>query len=206
MSTASKRLLNPAEYLEQERAAPFRSEYFRGEVFAMAGASFEHTLVKDNFAGETRNSLRDGPCRVLTSDMRVHIPATGLYTYPDIAIVCDEPKFADDVFDTLLNPLVLIEVLSDSTEKYDRGTKFAHYRQIESLKEYVLVSQDHPIVERFVRDEKGTWSLTDARGLDAVFEFESVPVRVPLSEIYRGVTFPEISPQESLGPMRDWKG
>jgi len=195
-------MLNPAEYLKQERAAPFRSEYFRGEVFAMAGASFEHTLVKDNLAGETRSLLKDGPCCVLTSDMRVRVNATGLYTYPDVAIVCDEPKFEDEVFDTLLNPRILIEVLSDSTEKYDRGKKFEHYRQIESLMEYVLVSQDSPLVERFLRNADNAWLLTEVKGMDGVFEFASVPVRIPLREIYRGVTFPEISPQASLGPMR----
>jgi Uma2 family endonuclease len=190
MSTASKRLL-PKEYLAQERHAEFRSEYLRGEIFAMAGASFEHTSIKDNMAGEARNQLKGGPCRALTSDMRVKIDATGLYTYPDITIVCGEPKFEDNVFDTLLNPRVLVEVLSDSTEKYDRGTKFAHYRQVPSLAEFVLVAQDQPLVERYVRQADNSWLLTEFKGLSATFEFVSIPVRIPLAEIYAGVSFPE---------------
>ena len=140
MSIAPTRRLSPQEYLAQERRADFRSEYLRGEVFAMAGASFEHTLIKDNISGEARSELKNGPCRVLTSDIRVKVDATGLYTYPDVAIVCDEPQFEDDAVDTLLNPRVIVEVMSDSTEKYDRGAKFVHYRQVPSLQEYILVS------------------------------------------------------------------
>ena len=191
MSIAAKRLLTTQEYLAIERRAEFRSEFYHGEMFAMAGASYEHTLVKDNMAGETRQQLKHGSCRVLTSDMRVKVDATGLYTYPDIAIVCGEPQFEDQVFDTLLNPRVLVEVLSDSTEKYDRGTKFRHYRQIPSLQEYVLAAQDRPAVERHVRQPDGSWLMTEFTGLDAVFAFTSVPVRIPLAEIYAGVTFPE---------------
>jgi len=191
MSAAPRRLLTPQEYLAQERLADFRSEYYRGEVFAMAGASYEHTLIKDNVAGETRTLLKDGPCRVLTSDMRVKVVATGLYTYPDIVIVCEEPKFEDDVFDTLLNPTVLVEVLSDSTEKYDRGDKFAQYRRIPSLQEYVLAAQDQMRVERYVRQPDSTWVLTEFTDSAGTFEFGSVPVRIPLAEVYSGVTMPE---------------
>jgi len=186
-----KSFLTPKEYLAQERLADFRSEYLRGEVFAMAGATWEHTLVKDNLAGETRGQLKDGPCHVLTSDMRVRVDATGLYTYPDIAIVCDEPQFEDEVLDTLLNPRALVEVLSDSTEKYDRGAKFGHYRQIPSLQEFVLVAQDQPLVERYFRQADGSWLLTVFSDPKGEFAFVSIPVRVPLAEIYRGVQFPD---------------
>src|SRR5438094_499662 len=141
MSTVSKRLLSPEEYLAQERRAEFRSEYLRGEVFAMAGASYEHTRIKDNFSREIGNQLKGGPCFVLTSDMRVKVNATGLYTYPDAVIVCEQGRFEDANVDTLLNPRVIVEILSDSTEAYDRGGKFGHYRQIASLQEYVLVAQ-----------------------------------------------------------------
>jgi Uma2 family endonuclease len=196
MSTVPKRRLSPQEYLAQERQADFKSEYLRGEVFAMAGASFEHTLAKDNLAGETRSQLKNGPCSVLTSDMRVKVEATGLYTYPDIAIVCDEPRFEDKVFDTLLNPRVLVEVLSDSTEKYDRGAKFGHYRQIPSLQEFVLVAQDQPLVERYVRQADNSWLLTVFEGLSQTFAFASVPAQVTLAEIYRDVAFPEPSSLE----------
>ena len=191
MSTASKRLLSPQEYLAQERLADFKSEYLRGEVFAMSGASYKHTLIKDNLAGEARNQLKDGPCRVLTSDMRVKVAATGLYTYPDLAIVCDEPQFEDDVFDTLLNPRVLIEILSDSTEKYDRGAKFELYRGLPSLQEYILVSQKQALIERHVRQSDGSWLRTVFDNPTGAFEFGSIPVGILMSEIYRGVELPK---------------
>ena len=145
MSAIPKPSLTPQEYLARERRATEKSEYYRGEIFAMAGASFEHSLIKDNLARESGNQLKDKPCRVITSDLRIKVNATGLYTYPDAVIVCDEPKFEDAQVDTLLNPRVIVEVLSDSTEKYDRGGKFAHYRQIPSLQEYVLVAQDRAL-------------------------------------------------------------
>jgi len=183
MSTASTRRLSPQEYLAQERKADFRSEYLRGEVFAMAGASYERTLIKDNLARKAGNQLEAGPCRVLTSDMRVKVAATGLYTYPDIAIVCDEPQFEDAALDTLLNPRALMEVLSDSTEKYDRGAKFGHYRQLPSLQEYILVAQDKPLVERYCRQPDGSWLLTVFDQMFQELGFTSIPVRIPLAEI-----------------------
>src|SRR5437763_806965 len=186
MSTVAKPLLTPQQYLDRERQADFRSEFYRGEMFAMAGVSWEHTLIKDNLAGETGNQLKAGPCRVGTSDLRVKITATGLYTYPDLVVVCGEPQFEDDQFDTLLNPRALVEVLSDSTEKYDRGAKFAHYRQIPSLQEYVMVAQDRPLVERYVRQADGSWLLTVVEGPSSTFTFTSIPVRIPLSAVYNG--------------------
>jgi Uma2 family endonuclease len=191
MSTAAKPLLSPQEYLVRERQADFRSEFYRGEMFAMSGASWEHTLIKDNLAREAGNLLKAGPCRVVTSDLRVKITATELYTYPDLVVVCGEPQFEDDQFDTLLNPRVLVEVLSDSTEKYDRGAKFAHYRQIPSLQEYVMIAQDRPLVERYVRQADATWVLTAFDELTQTFAFASIPAQVALAEVYRGVTFPE---------------
>src|SRR3954451_2302339 len=128
MSAVTKPKLTPAEYLAVERKAAFKSEYLRGEMFAMAAASEEHCLIKDNLAGEVRQQLKGGPCRVVTSDLRVKVDVTGLYTYPDVVIYCDGPQFEDDTFDPLLNPRAIVEVLSDSTERYDRGTKFRHYR------------------------------------------------------------------------------
>ena len=150
-----------------------------------------HTLVKDNVAGETRNQLKDGKCRVLTSDLRIKITATGLYTYPDIVVVCDQPRFEDNVLDTLLNPRTLVQVLSHSSEKYDRGTKFAHYRQIPSVQEYVLIAQDRPLVERYVRQPDDDWTLTVFSDMTQTFAFGTIPVQIPLAEIYRGVEFPE---------------
>jgi Uma2 family endonuclease len=181
--------------LAQERRAASRSEYYRGDVFAMARTNFAHALLKANLAAEAGQQLDNTPGRVLTSDMRVKIGASGLYTYPDIAVVCDDPQFEDDEFDTLLNPRALVEVLSDSTEKYDRGTKFAHYRQIPSLQEYVLVAQDRMLMERYVRQANESWVLTVFKDASRPFEFASVPVRVPLAEVYRGVELPAEPPR-----------
>jgi Uma2 family endonuclease len=191
MSTASNRLLTPEEYLARERQADFKSEYYHGEMFAMSGASWEHTLIKDNLAREAGIQLRDGPCRALTSDLRVKVSATGLYTYPDIVVVCEKPQFEDKVADTLLNPRVIVEVLSDSTEKYDRGAKFGHYRQVASIQEYVLIAQDRPLVERYVRQPDGSWVLTAFSDMGLTFAFVTIPVKVPMAAIYADVEFPE---------------
>lgn len=193
MSSVQKRRLSPQEYLAKERLADYRSEFHRGEMFAMSGASWEHTLIKDNLARSAGNQLEGGPCHVVTSDLRVKVDATGLYTYPDVAIVCGKPEFEDDVFDTLLNPRVIVEVLSDSTEKYDRGNKFAHYRQLPAVQEYVLVAQDRPLVERFVRQSDNSWLLTAFSDKSQTLVFDSVPARVPLADIYRGVELAETS-------------
>jgi Uma2 family endonuclease len=191
MSAVPKRLLTAQEYLAQERQAEFRSEFLRGEVFAMAGTSWEHCLITDNVAGEARNQLKGGACRVVTSNLRVKIAATGLYTYPDLVFVCEPPQFEDGEFDTLLNPRAIVEILSDSTEKYDRGAKFGHYRQIPSLQEYVLIAQDQALCERYVRRPDESWVLTVFSGIERVAEFTSVPVRIPLADVYQGVKFPE---------------
>ena len=191
MSTVMKPLLSPAEYLARERRAEWRSEFYRGEMFAMAGASWEHTLIKDNLAREAGNQLKGGPCQVVTSDLRVKVSVTGLYTYPDMVVVCDQPQFEDQVQDTLLNPRVIVEVLSDSTERYDRGTKFAHYRELPSVQEYVLVAPDRPLVERYVRQPDDSWLLTAFRALTETFEFGSIAASIPLADIYRGVQLPD---------------
>src|SRR4051812_40698878 len=138
MSTQPKPHLTPEQYLEIERAAEYKSEYFDGEMFAMSGAREAHNVVAMNIGAELREQLRQKPCRVYPSDMRVRVSSTGLYTYPDVVAVCDKPQFADEVTDTLLNPVLVVEVLSPSTEAYDRGRKFDHYKTIESLREYLL--------------------------------------------------------------------
>lgn len=191
MSSAERILLTPQEYLARERKAEFKSEYYRGETFAMAGASWEHNLIAANVSGETRQQLKAGPCHVVSADLRVKIDVTGLYTYPDIIVVCNEPQFEDKMFDTLLNPRVLMEVLSESTKNYDRGEKFKHYRQIPSLQEYVLIAQDEPLVERHVRQPNGDWLMTEFRGLEQTLALTSVPVKIARTDIYRGVEFPE---------------
>jgi Uma2 family endonuclease len=194
MSTAPDRWISPAEYLAFERKAETRSEYYRGEIFAMAGASKEHNLVNFNLAGEIHAALKGQSCQGFANELRVKVDRTGLYTYPDVIIVCEEPQFEDEELDTLLNPQVIIEVLSDSTEAYDRGKKFSHYRQLTSLKEYVLVSQHEPLVERYSRDIDGNWKIEDIRGLEAELTLDSVPVTVKLAEIYARVEFPPEPP------------
>ncbi len=203
MSTAPHRKLTPEQYLEIERKAPFKSEFYRGEMFAMSGASREHNLIANNIGGEARNRLRGKPCETYGSDMRVRIPKTGLYTYPDLSIACDKPQFVDSHFDTLMNPKVLIEILSDSTEKYDRSTKMSHYMQIDSLQEFVLVSQSQPRVEVYQRSTEGQWIYREARDMTASIALESVGITLPLSEIYLRVEFPPLEPQSGELVARD---
>ena len=190
MSAAPKPLLTPQEYLTRERRAETKSEYLRGEVFAMSGASRAHNLIATNAAAELRQQLRDRPCEVYVGDMRVKVSPTGLYTYPDVTVVCGEPEFEDEEVDTLLNPKVLVEVLSPSTADYDRGGKFTHYRRLPSLHEYVLISQDRPLVEHYVRQGPDEWLLTERSSLEDILVLPSLPCRLPLSEIYFKVRFP----------------
>lgn len=191
MSAVPKAKLNSTEYLAIERQAGFKSEFYRGEMFAMAGATYPHNVAKDNLIAALGSQFQGGPCRTLSSDQRVRVSATGLYTYPDIVVICEPPVFEDNVLDTLLNPRVIIEVLSDSTEAYDRGAKFAQYRLIPSLQEYVLVAQDRTVIERHVRQPNDSWLMTEFAGVDCTFEFATVTARVPLAEVYRGVELSE---------------
>src|SRR2546423_11056778 len=158
--------LTPEEYLAIERKAEYKSEYINGEMIAMTGASRIHNLITANIIGEMRQQLKEAQCEVYSNDMRVRIPATGLYTYPDAVVVCGEPKLEDDFFDTLLNPALIVEVLSTSTESHDRGQKFSDYRTVESLAEYLLVAQEEYRVEQYVKQSDGRWLLTDIRSLE----------------------------------------
>ena len=180
-----------AEYLAIERAAEFKSEYYDGEIFAMAGASLPHNLVKDNLILAIGKRLEGGPCRTLSSDMRIKAPRVRSYCYPDIIIQCGKPELEDNKFDTLLNPTAIIEVLSPSTERFDRRGKFRRYQRIESLQEYVLVAQDEMLCERFVRGADESWVLTTFDDPTGAFAMVTGSVKIPLSEIYRGVELPE---------------
>src|SRR5262249_49348713 len=157
-----------------ERAAEFKSEFFDGEIFAMAGGTLRHSLIATNLAAEFRNRLKGGPCVPFNSDLRIKIATTGLFTYPDLSVICGPPEFVPGTDDTVLNPTVLVEVLSDSTEAYDRGKKFEHYRQIEALREYLLVSQKEPRIEQFIRQPDRRWLLHEAAGLEATLEVPSL--------------------------------
>jgi Uma2 family endonuclease len=196
------RRLSEQEYLEFERASDLKHEFFDGEIFAMAGGTRWHSLIATNFAGELHFALKDGPCMVFNSDLRVKMEATGLYTYPDVIVACEEQRFADSEMDTLLNPTLVVEVLSDSTEAYDRGKKFEHYRQIRSLKEYLLPSQSEPRIDQFVRQQNGEWVLREAVGLDAQLLLPSINVTIALSEIFAKVKFTPIAIRKEAPPPR----
>jgi Uma2 family endonuclease len=195
---ATKRLYSPEEYLALERISPIKSEYYRGEIFAMAGASREHNLIAANLSRVIGNQLVDRPCETYVSDMRVCIEATGLYTYPDVVVVCGQRRFQDGHVDTLLNPTLLVEILSPSTEAYDRGTKFRHYRKIPSLREFVLISQDRMLVERYTRHEK-SWVLSEFSLPDEVLRLESIDFQIPLDAIYARISFEEEQAPEDPG-------
>ena len=190
--------LSAAEYLKIERAAELRHEFFNGEMFAMSGGSAKHSLIKMNVGAELRTQLKGQPCTAFDSDLRIQIPPTGLYTYPDVSVVCGELEFDDDQHDTVLNPALLVEVLSDSTEAYDRGKKFEHYRRIASLREYVLISQKSPTIERYLRNADDTWTLTAVIGVDASIHLSAIDATLSLAEVYDRVTFDE---PDSLRPV-----
>ena len=189
MATKPTTHLTPEQYLEIERNAEFKSEYYQGEMFAMAGAREAHNLIAFNLATELGVQLRKRPCRAYVSDMRVLVNSTGLYTYPDLTGVCAEPQFLDDTRDTLLNPVLIVEVLSPSTERYDRGRKFEHYRSVESVAEYLLISSDRINAELYTRQHDGTWNLRAVNKLEDALQLESVGVRLTLSDLYDKVDF-----------------
>lgn len=178
------------EYFRLEEQSEIRHEYYRSEVFAMAGASREHNRIAIDLLTALNISLQGGPCEVFDSDMRVKVSETGLYTYPDISVTCGDSQFDENApLDTLLNPIVLVEVLSESTEAYDRGGKAQQYRQISSLREYVLVSQNEPRIEVQRWQDDGPWTISDYAGVDAILELPSLDCAIPFAEIYRRVDF-----------------
>jgi len=190
MSVAEQaRKLTEAEYLAVERAAEFKSEFFDGEMFAMAGGTRRHSLIGGNLVREFGSKLRGRPCVAYNGDLRVKIEATGLLTYPDLSVACGDERFLDSEEDTLLSPILIAEVLSESTEAYDRGRKFEHYQQIPSLREYLLISQTAPRLEQFIRQPGGDWLLRQAVGLEATLVIPSLETTIALSEIYANVKF-----------------
>lgn len=191
MSAVLKRKYTAAEYLELERAAEYRSEFYRGEIIAMAGASIAHNRVKENLVVEVGSRLKKSSCQSFSSDMKVYVDRTGNYFYPDILVVCGKPQLHDDRSDVVENPTLIIEVLSPSTENFDRGMKFLNYQRVPSLKEYLLVSQDQPLVIRYVRQDDEGWIFHRFEGLEAILEFKSIPISIPLADIYDRVEFQE---------------
>ncbi len=187
MASDPQQRLTIQEYLSFERESELKHDYWEGETFAMSGASRAHGLITGNLSGEIRNQLKGRPCETYSESMRVRTPGD-LFTYPDVVVVCGPPRFADSEFDTLLNPTLIIEVLSPSTEGYDRGLKSSRYRAIPSLAEYVLVAQDRCHVEHLVRQpDGGHWLLEEIAELGAALELPSIGCRLPLAEIYERV-------------------
>ena len=190
MTVEPKRVkYTPAEYLALERAAETKSEYLDGEIVAMTGASRPHNLISGNLFREVSQQLRGDGCEVYINDMRVKVSRTGLYTYPDVVAACPPILFEDAEVDTLLNPVVIVEVRSPSTQAYDRGRKFAQYRLLDSLREYVLIAQDEARIERYVR-QGDLWVLSEMRGLDAVLPLGAIGCSVRLADIYERVNLP----------------
>jgi Uma2 family endonuclease len=188
MSTLPKRsLFTPEEYLEIERKAEFKSEYFNGEIFAMAGASRPHNRIVSNIIRTLDTQLLKRDCNIYPSDMRVKIKKIGKYTYPDVVVTCGKETFEDDHVDTLLNPVVIFEILSDSTEAYDRGKKFQHYQFIDSLAEYILITQDAIRVEQYVRQNDKTWVYDGYQNIDDIVKLDSVGCELSLKELYVNV-------------------
>lgn len=191
--------ISPEEYLEMERQAETKSEYIAGEIFAMAGASRSHNLIVRNISRGLDPQREGQACEVYTNDMRVEVDPTGLYTYPDVVIVCGQPQFKDAGEDTLLNPTVIMEVLSDSTASYDRGEKFEHYGTLPSLTDYLLIAQDRAAIEQRVRTDRG-WQLAFHYGLDAVVPLPSIGCALPLSDVYDRIEF--ANPKAARGSFR----
>lgn len=181
--------LTAEEYLAKERAAEYKSEYYQGEMFALAGATEKHNLVTLNIAATLHLAVKNMPCKVYSSDMRVKVEVAGLYTYPDVVALCSTAEFDDAHGDTLLNPELIVEVLSVSTEAYDRGKKFEYYRSIPSLREYVLVAQDRVHVDVFTRSEEGRWVLSEASGRQGHIGLASLGYTLLLADVYSKVEF-----------------
>jgi len=185
-----KNKITPGEYLAFERnSLDLKYEFFDGEAFAMVGAGRNHNYINANLTGELRNKFKAdrSTCKVVSNDMRVKIAQN--YVYPDIVIHCGDAQFEDNEFDTLTNPVVIMEILSDSTEAFDRGKKFAYYQKVETLQEYILISQKEHYVEQYTRDEDGTWEYRSYEGAGQVLKIESVQCELPLSEIYWDIEF-----------------
>jgi Uma2 family endonuclease len=187
MSTQVKTFFTPEEYLELERKAEYKSEYYKGQIFAMSGVSRWHDWIETQLSFLIYRHLREKRCMMFSDSVRVLAVASGLYTYPDISVACEKPQFAGPHVDTLTNPTLLVEILSPSTENYDRGNKAKLYREIPSLRELLIVSQDTYEVELYRRQGDGSWSLIEAKGLAAAIELQSIGYTLQLGELYEMV-------------------
>ncbi len=181
--------ISALEYLSVERNAFEKHEYYQGEVFAMSGASIKHNKIFSHVFGELASKLKGKNCMPFGSDLRIHIPKNTLYTYPDISIVCGETECTDDFFDTVLNPSVIIELLSKSTRNYDKGEKFSLYRDIDRLQEYILIDTERIHVEKHIRNNDNSWQLTEFKSSEDSFLISTVNLSISLKDIYEGISF-----------------
>jgi Uma2 family endonuclease len=184
MSSISNSYISPEEYLALERKAEYKSEYIDGQIFAMAGGSERHNLIVANIIAGLHSQLMGSPCRVYPSDLKVRARKPRFFFYPDVSVVCGETKFHDEQRDVVLNPVVIFEVLSEATAAYDRFRKFQDYQQLDTLSEYILVSQDEPLVEQYVRQENGSWIYTSLSELDSSLVLPSIRCKLELRFIY----------------------
>lgn len=183
------RFYTVAEYLALEDVAEYRSEYFEGEIFAMAGGTENHNLVVGNCITQLNLKLSEKPCRVYPSDTKVRIEGSSAYYYPDVSVACEHFEFEDEKRMLLTNPVLLVEVLSESTTEFDRTKKFTRYRQISSLREYVLISQHEPAIDVYYKTDGGFWRFDNYTGLEQVMELRSIGIQIKLADIYRRVEF-----------------
>jgi Uma2 family endonuclease len=191
MSAQPQTKLTDEEYLAIEEKAEFKSEFYRGEMFAMSGGSPLHALLGNAIGAELRTALKGQNCRAYNSELKIRVAKGGLYAYPDASVVCGAIQYAEGTSDVITNPTVVIEVLSPSTEAYDRGFKSSEYRKIASLREYAFISQTEPRVEIYGRKSNGEWGeFSEYVGLDAVCLFHSIDCTVALSDLFDGITFP----------------
>lgn len=195
MSLVQNKLVSPQEYLELERKASFKSEYRNGLIVPMAGASIEHITISDNFTRYLGNQLEGQPCHAYSSDLKVRTSKT--YSYPDITVVCGKLRFEDVESDVLLNPTLIIEILSPSTEMYDRGQKFAEYRELESFGEYLLTSQTQLFIEHYIKQTDGSWKFLEHKGLDKSVRLETINCTLALRDIYQGLSLAESEGQRA---------
>lgn len=192
MAAEPKRKYTLEEYFELEHSTSERYEYWNGEIFCMSGVSDEHDQIEGNTSYTLRHSLEGKPCRVFTANMRIKVPTLPPYRYADVSVLCGKPQFEKiGGVDVLTNPTLIIEVLSDSTEAYDRGDKFTHYKSILSLREYLLIAQHRPHITQYVKQDNGSWSYQEVNEISANLYLPSLDCILELGEVYRDVTFPE---------------
>jgi Uma2 family endonuclease len=194
MTAQPKATLSEEEYLVYERASSIKHEYYRGHIYAMSGGTERHNLIAGNTLASLHGQLRRKAGRVYPSDMRINILRTGLNTYPDVAVVCGQSQFTDATRDTITNPVVIIEVLSPSTERYDRGMKFQNYRTIDTLQDYILIAQDQFYIEHYIRQQHGQWLLQETANLDEEIHIQSIECTLRLEDIYEKIDFGENDP------------